>query len=46
MFIIPNYVTKLRNLNAINKGGEPRYTRPNSNGKSYAYRHIMFKTNN
>ena len=38
----PNYVTKLKNLNAVNKGGEPRYLRPNEmvNRK---YRHICLK---
>ena len=38
----PNYVTKLKNLNAVNKGGEPRYLRPNET-VNRKYRHICLK---
>ena len=38
----PNYVTKLKNLNAVNKGGEPRYSRPNET-VNRKYRHICLK---
>ena len=38
----PNYVTKLKNLNAVNKGGEPRYLRPNES-VNRKYRHICLK---
>lgn len=38
----PNYVTKLKNLKAVNKGGEPRYSKPNE--MLYRkYRHICLK---
>ena len=36
----PNYVTKLKKLNAVNKGGEPRYSRPNDT-VTRKYRHIL-----
>ena len=38
----PNYVSKLKNLNAVNKGGEPRYSRPNDT-VNREYRHICLK---
>ena len=38
----PNYVTKLKKLNAVNKGGEPRYSRPNDT-VNRKYRHICLK---
>ena len=38
----PNYVTKLKYLNAVNKGGEPRYSRPNDT-VNRKYRHICLK---
>jgi hypothetical protein len=38
----PHYVTKLKNLNASNKGGEPRYSRPNET-VNLKYKYICLK---
>jgi hypothetical protein len=38
----PNYVTKLKNLNAVNIGGEPRYSKPDDT-LNRKYRHICLK---